>query len=127
MSKRWIETLYDAAKTEDDNGLSKFDEQKLRKHLEGNTKLGARNKDVFSAGEKRFHTCLLYNPCPICDKCLNKASHLYIRCQNCEIPICTHKYKDKERLIKRYNFRTIVSNEVYEKIKENDKDGTNGK
>ena len=31
---KWLETLYEAAATEDENGLSKFDEQKFRRYLE---------------------------------------------------------------------------------------------
>lgn len=119
MSKRWIESLYDAAKSDNQEGeLSKFDEQKLRRHLESNNKLFSRNKDVFYKEEPKFSTCSLYNPCPICDKCLNKASHLYVRCQNCKIPICVHKYIDRDRMIKRYNFRCVVEDKVYEELEE---------
>lgn len=116
MSKRWLESLYDMANVQDENGLNKMDEQKLRRYFEGNNELFSRNKDVFQKHEKQFHTCSLYNPCPICDKCLNKASHLYVRCQNCNIPICVHTYGDRDKMIKRYNFKTIVDNEVYDEL-----------
>lgn len=116
MSKKWLEMMYDAANVQDENGLNKMDEQKLRRYLESNEDLFARNKDMFEKYEKNFFTCLRYNPCPICDKCLNKASHLYVKCQICQIPICTHTYKDKEKMIKRKNFRHIVTEEVYDEL-----------
>lgn len=97
------EFLYDMATSKDENGLSKFDEAKLRKELEGNKNFMAKNKDIF-AKEPRFHTCSLYLPCPICEKCRNKASHLYVRCQECQIPICVHDHKAITTMIKRQNF-----------------------
>jgi len=121
MANGMIQMLYESAKSDsnvDSNGIPKFDEAKLRRNLEANKKLGARNKDVFANGEKRFKTCPRYNPCPICDKCSNKASHLYVSCQECKIPICTHTYEDKNRMIKRSNFSIPVSEEVMAGIKE---------
>lgn len=112
-----VEYLYDIAGTEGDNGeLSKLDEQKLKKALDNNKKLMARNKDIFSKEEPKFHTCQMYNPCPLCDKCLNKASHLYVKCQSCNIPICVHTHKDREKMIKRKNFRLPVDKNVYEHL-----------
>lgn len=118
MGKNFIEKMYDMAGATDEEGLSKLDEQKLRKQLENDNKMFSRNKDVFSKEEPRFHTCSLYNPCPICDKCMNKASHLYIRCQSCQIPICIHTYENRKKMIKRYNFRCVVSRETYKKLHE---------
>ena len=99
-----MEQLYSMAETKDENGMSKMDENKFRKELEGNKKLMARNKDVFAEGEPKFHTCRWYDPCPICEKCKNKASHLYVRCQSCLIPNCVHSFKDINYMIKRKNF-----------------------
>ena len=100
----FLESLYEAANTKDENGLSVMDENRLRKELEGNKKFMGRNKDIFAEGEPRFHTCKWYSPCPICEKCKNKASHLYVRCQNCQIPNCVHTFNNINTMIKRKNF-----------------------
>jgi len=105
-----------AAGKPDENGIPKFEEQKLRKYLK-NKKLGSPNKIVFEQNERKFHTCPRYNPCPICDKCMNKASHLYVACQTCQIPICNHTYEDRKKMIKRENFAIPVDDDVYEYIK----------
>jgi hypothetical protein len=110
--------LYDMAQSKDENGLSKFDEQKLRRALDGNKKLFSRNAEVFAQGEPRFHTCKMYDPCPICDKCRNKASHLYVKCQNCQIPICVHTYADRSKMIRRENFKLNVVDNVKDQLKE---------
>ena len=99
-----------------ENEMSKFEEHRLKEDIKKNKKLFARNKDLFIE-DKNFLTCSRYNPCPICDKCLNKASHLYIRCQNCGIPICVHKHKDRITMIKRNNFKIKVTDETFEKIR----------
>lgn len=109
MGNKFVERLYDIANTKDDQGMSKFDEQKLRRALDSNNKLLSRNKKVFEEHEPKFHTCNLYDPCPLCDKCRNKASHLYVRCQTCQIPICVHTHKDKEKMLRRSNFSVRVS------------------
>ena len=121
MNNNMIKMLYDAAKSDtqyDNNGIPKFDEQKLRRNLEANRKLGCRNRDVFEQGEPKFKTCPRYDPCPICDKCRTKASHLYKACETCNIPICSHTYADREKMIKRNNFTQIVTPEVMAAIKE---------
>ena len=121
-SNSFIQGLYEAAKSDTSvdpiSGVPKFDEQKLRRKLDANKKLGARNRDLFATGERRFKTCPRYNPCSICDKCQNKASHLYVSCQECKIPICSHTYEDRERMIKRDNFTIFVEKEVMDSIKE---------
>lgn len=116
--QKFLETLYEAAQTKDEQGLSKFDEQKLRRTLESNDKLYSRNKDQFARYEPRFHTCKMYDPCPICDKCRNKASHLYVRCQNCLIPMCAHTYANRAKMIRRQNFKLKVSKEIVIKLRE---------
>lgn len=113
-----------AAGAPDENGIPKFEEQKLRRYLK-NTRLGSPNKIVFEQKEKKFKTCPRYNPCPICDKCMNKASHLYVACQTCKIPMCSHKYNDREKMIRRENFSIPVTDEVYEAIVELDKEINN--
>lgn len=122
MSRKILEGLYEMAKSDSSidpiTGIPKFDEQKLRRNLEANHKLGRRNKDVFEQGEPKFKTCPRYDPCPICDKCRAKASHLYKACETCNIPICSHTYADREKMIKRNNFTQIVTPEVMAAIKE---------
>lgn len=117
-----LQGLYEMAKSDSSvdpiTGVPKFDEQKLRRNLETNRKLGRRNRDVFEQGEPKFKTCPRYDPCPICDKCRAKASHLYKACETCNIPICSHTYADREKMIKRNNFTQIVTPEVMAAIKE---------
>lgn len=107
----------------DENGIPKFDEQKLRRYLK-NTKLGAPNKEKFMQIEPKFYTCPRYEPCPICNKCMNRAIHLYQSCRNCKISRCNHKYEDRVKMIKRENFETVVDKDVYNLIKELDKEVT---
>ena len=125
MSKNMIEGLYEMAKSDSSvdpvTGVPKFDEQKLRRNLAG-SKLGSRNRDIFEQGESKFKTCPRYDPCPICDKCRAKASHLYKACETCKIPICSHTYADREKMIKRANFTIIVDKEVMEAIQQIDKE-----
>ncbi len=121
MSKNLIQNLYESAKSDNAvdpiTGVPKFDEAKLRRKLEQNKKLGARNKKIFQDNERRFKTCPRYNPCPLCDKCMNKASHLYDSCRECKIPICSHTYKDREMMIKRENFTIFVSEDIMNNIR----------
>ena len=120
----FIQGLYDAAKSDNQvdaiTGIPKFDEQKLRRTLEQNSKLGSRNRDNYEAGEPKFKNCPRYDPCPICDKCRAKASHLYVSCQTCKIPICSHTYADRDKMIKRKNFEIKVTEEVMNLIKDID-------
>lgn len=122
MNNNMLQGLYEMAKSDSNvdpiTGVPKFDEQKLRRNLEANRKLGRRNRDVFEQGEPKFKTCPRYDPCPICDKCRAKASHLYKACETCNIPICSHTYADREKMIKRNNFTQIVTPEVMAAIKE---------
>lgn len=120
-----IQGLYEAAAgLPDENGISKFDEQKLRRNLDANRELFKRNKDIFESGERKFKDCPRYDPCPICDKCRAKGSHLYVACQTCKIPICSHTYEDRERMIKRENFVIKVSKETMNAIEELDRKQT---
>ena len=114
--KKFIERLYDIAESDNEEGQRIFDEQKLKKYLDGNNKLFRNNKDVFLKMEPKAKTCKMYSPCPICSKCVNKASHLYVKCQTCQIPICVHKHKDKEKMIKRRNFRITVKKGTIKKL-----------
>ena len=114
---RLIDGLQEMAKGDklDENGLPEFQSSKLKRFLK-NQKLGSRNKIVFEQMEPKFKTCPRYNPCPICDKCMNKASHLYVACQTCNIPICSHTWEDRNNMIKRKNFATEVNDEIYKEI-----------
>lgn len=121
MANNTIQALYEMAKSDTQvdpiSGVPKFDEAKLRRSLAQNEKLGRRNRDVFEKGEPKFKTCPRYDPCPICDKCRNKASHLYVACQTCQIPICSHTYEDREKMIKRKNFTILVEHDTMEEIR----------
>lgn len=115
----FIEKLYDmAAGIPDKNGIPKFDEQKLRRELDKNDRLMKNNKEIFEEKEPKMKTCPRYSPCPICSKCVNKASHLYVSCQTCKIPICSHTYADRDKMIKRKNFIVYVSDGIMNSIKE---------
>ena len=118
MNNKFLQGLYEAAAgIPDENGIPKFDEQKLRRELDKNDRLMRNNKDVFEQNELKFHTCNRYNPCPICSKCQNKASHLYVSCQTCKIPICSHTYADRDKMIKRKNFTIYIKDGIMDSIK----------
>lgn len=129
MANNFIQGLYDMAKSDSQidpvTGIPKMDEQKLRRALDQNMKLGKRNRDNYEEGEPKFKSCPRYEPCPICDKCRNKASHLYVACQTCRIPICSHTYADRDKMIKRKNFEIKVTEEIMNTIKEIDKEVNN--
>lgn len=91
---------------------------KLVKTIKDNMHKQKTNKELFEEASNCFTTCLRYNPCPICSKCENKASHLYVKCEICEIPMCTHKYKDRENMIKREDSTINVTKETIDKLKE---------
>lgn len=122
MAKKMIEALYDMAKSDTQvdplTGMAKFDEQKLRRELDKNDRLMRNNKDIFEEKEPKTKTCQRYNPCPICSKCQNKASHLYVACQTCSIPICSHTYADRDKMIKRKNFTIYTTDVIMNSIKE---------
>lgn len=124
-----IKGLYDMAKSDSQvdpvTGVPKFDEQKLRRSLEQNQRLGRSNKDIYADGEPKFHTCPRYDPCPICNKCRAKASHLFKACETCKIPICSHTYEDRENMIKRKNFVLYVEQDIMDSIIKLDKEVTN--
>lgn len=126
----FIQGLYEMGKADNAvdpiTGVPKFDEQKFRRMMAQNNRLGKRNRDIFAEGEPKMKTCPRYDPCPICDKCRNKASHLYKACETCKIPICSHTYTDREKMIKRKNFVEIVSPEIMAVIKEQDRRVTGG-
>lgn len=125
-NNNFIQGLYEMAKSDNQvdpiTGIPKMDEQKLRRALEQNQKLGRRNRDNYEEGEPKFKSCPRYDPCPICDKCRAKASHLYVACQTCKIPICSHTYDDRDKMIKRQNFEIKVSEEVMTSIMQLDGD-----
>jgi hypothetical protein len=118
MNNKFLQGLYDmAAGAPDENGIPKLDEQKLRRELDKNDRLMKNNKEIFEESEPKTKTCPRYNPCPICSKCLNKGSHLYVACQTCKIPICSHTYADRDKMIKRKNFTIYVPDAIMESIK----------
>lgn len=102
----------------DSEGREKFEMRKLLKKVKDNSSIGMCNKDKFEEIEPNFNTCTNYNPCPICGKCMNKASHLYVKCSNCLIPTCLHNFENKNLMLKRKNFTVNVSDYTWNKIKE---------
>ncbi|AIY85200.1 hypothetical protein U729_3158 (plasmid) [Clostridium baratii str. Sullivan] len=95
--------------------FSSYEKRRITEDMLLDKSVGRTNLDIFSEEEK-FYTCLQYDPCPICRKCLNKASNLYVRCQNCAIPICAHSHDVKEKMIKRKNFEIKLPDRDLENI-----------
>ena len=96
-----------------------IEEQKFRKHMEQNSNnFCKRNRDKFAEEDDCYLNCPRYNPCPICDKCQNKASNLYVKCQVCKIPMCIHKYSDRKFMIRRNNFRIRPDESIKRNLKE---------
>lgn len=62
--------------------------------------------------------CAMYEPCPLCFKCMVKATHLYERCVSCEVQFCGHNNKQRNIMIKRENFAIDVTNETGKLFKE---------
>lgn len=122
MNNNYLQGLYDMAKSDTQvdpiTGMPKFDEQKLRRELDKNDRLMRNNKDIFMEQEPKYFSCPRYLKCPICSKCMNKASHLYVSCQTCKIPICSHTYADRDKMIKRKNFTIFVSDDIMKEIKQ---------
>lgn len=108
-TKEHIQELRDKRKQE------AIDDNKFLKSM-SNHKMRS-NAEIFKENEPKFFTCKMYNPCAICHKCQNKASHLYVRCQSCQIPMCIHKHVNRMTMIKRDNFKINVSKEVIEKLR----------
>lgn len=78
-------------------------------------------KDLVSNKEEMYNIgsrCNRYDPCPICNKCRVKASHLYTKCDSCSIPICVHENKIIERMIRPTNFELSVNDEVKSAFKD---------
>ena len=121
MYDQRLKGLYDMKDFNKKDNNMIIQEQKLAKTIKDNMSNYKTNKQIFDETESCFTKCPRYDPCPICNKCLNKASHLYVKCAVCEIPICVHKYKDKEYMIRRNNFSINVSKETMEAIKEGGK------
>lgn len=48
--------------------------------------------------------CEMYDPCPLCYKCMNKATHMYKRCEGCKVPHDAHTHKNRAFFIRRENF-----------------------
>lgn len=116
MANKFIESMLEETITAKNKaGLSELDERRLRKSMDKSGPMIERNQVKFEREEPRFSTCSMYNPCPICDKCLNKGSHLFKRCETCKIPMCIHTYNDKKKMIRRENF-TFKTNPVWERI-----------
>ena len=60
--------------------------------------------------------CHMYDPCPLCFNCINKAAHLYARCNTCEVPHDNHDHKKRSFLIRRDNFAITLTKESGEKL-----------
>lgn len=68
--------------------------------------------------ERLSNNCSMYEPCPLCFKCMVKASHLYLKCENCPVPFCAHDHKKRSYMIRRENFAVTVSEETAQRLKE---------
>ena len=53
--------------------------------------------------------CSEYQPCPICFKCMVKAGHQYLQCEECQVPLCHHKASDRYKMIRPSNFTIEVN------------------
>lgn len=53
--------------------------------------------------------CDMYDPCPLCFKCMNKAVHLYAKCETCPVMHDAHTHKNRSWFIKRENFAIDVT------------------
>lgn len=82
----------------------------LKQHAE-NMKVTS-NAVEFKKELERIGGCNRYLPCELCYKCLNKASHLYQKCQTCRIPICVHTEADRKLMLRKENFKIETSKEV---------------
>lgn len=75
-----------------------------------------------SAQKEQFHNlangCEMYDPCPLCYKCQNKAIHLYRRCETCPVPHDAHTHKNRAFFIRRDNFRLTLTPEGKAAFKE---------
>lgn len=65
--------------------------------------LHSNNQKMYLAEARRVG-CSRYDPCPICFKCRVKASHLFKKCENCQVPFDRHSEKDRNFMIRRENF-----------------------
>lgn len=63
------------------------------------------------------NNCSMYDPCPICFKCMNKATHLYQKCNDCPLMHCAHNHKQRAWMIRRENFAIDVTKETGEAFK----------
>ena len=71
---------------------------------------GSKRKEEY---KELANGCAMYDPCEINFECKNKASHLYVRCQECPVPFAKHNYKVRERMINRDNFSVSVTDETF--------------
>lgn len=62
--------------------------------------------------------CSMYDPCPLCYKCMNKAAHLYAKCASCPVQHDAHTHKNRSFFIKRENFGIEVTPETADQFKE---------
>lgn len=69
-------------------------------NIQGSTR---NNKQIYEEEANRVR-CNRYDPCPICYRCRVKASHRFLKCQNCKVPPDGHRERDREYLIRRENF-----------------------
>jgi len=69
----------------------------------------------FITQEVKHIGCTNYTPCPICNKCMIKAAHLYETCNRCKVPFCAHNADARYKMIKPRNF-TIDTQEHLHKL-----------
>lgn len=76
------------------------------------TQIQGTGSDAKQLNKEASNGCSMYEPCPICFKCQNKATHLYKRCEECPVQFCGHSHKHRSFIIRRENFGLKVTNET---------------
>lgn len=76
------------------------------------TQVQSTGSDTKHKMKEAANGCSMYEPCPICFKCQNKATHLYVRCEECPVQFCGHNHKQRSFIIRRENFAIKITDEA---------------
>lgn len=105
--------LFEGVEIKEEDFQEQFDN-----HIVKEPELFSRKEDLLDVGS----ACSKYEPCPICYKCRVKASHIYIKCDECSIDLCIHKDEHINRFIIRDNFKQPIDKEVCDLLKDKEKE-----
>lgn len=94
------------------------EEKAIKTELSKKRNFMRNNADIYAEETTEFHYCPRYKPCPICNKCKNKNSGLYLECEECRIPICGHTPHQMAKMIRRENFRMGIDGPLKTILKE---------